>query len=259
MARWESSNSAVHAIPFFCRAAGGPVYRTVISIRYNETIYRIDIRCKKGRGSSSSQAVMAGFRLGSGNGTGMYELFLLGKVLERPWHGYEFHQVLNAVVGPARKVSWGTIYPLLQRMEKAGLVHRVSEPSDKEDGRGRQRFSITEKGKQRFLQLMRSEPSNDPNYRETFRIKLGNFSRVDAAIRRGILDRYLERLSSISTHTKAMSELVSKVPEMGESERRNILLALAHDGFLAESEAKWIRGKFQEYSLRHSGKAGSKA
>ncbi|HKR26611.1 MAG TPA: PadR family transcriptional regulator [Terriglobales bacterium] len=176
----------------------------------------------------------------------MYELFLLGKLLERPWHGYEFHQVLNSVVGPARQVSWGTIYPLLQRLEKAGLIQRLSEPSDKDDGRGRQRYSITQKGKQKFLQLMRSESRNDPNYRETFRIKLGNFSRVDIETQRGIINRYLDRLSLISAHTKAMSELVSKVPEMKESERRNILLALAHDRFLAESEIKWVRGKLQE-------------
>jgi DNA-binding PadR family transcriptional regulator len=190
--------------------------------------------------------------------SGMYELFLLGKVMERPWHGYEIHQVLNSVVGPARQVSWGTIYPLLQRLEKGGLVQRVPEPSDKDDGRGRQRFAITAKGRQRFLQLMKAEARNDANYRETFRIKLGNFSRVDAETRRGILDRYLERLSSISAHTKAMSGLVSQVAEMGEVERRNILLALAHDRFLAESEAKWIHGKLQRFSIDHKGNAGLK-
>lgn len=176
----------------------------------------------------------------------MYELFLLGKLRERPWHGYEFHQVLNSVVGPARQVSWGTIYPLLQRLEKAGLIQRLPEPADRDDGRGRQRYSITLKGKQRFLELMKSESKNDPNYRDTFRIKLGNFSRVDSVIQRKILDRYLERLSSISVHTKAMSELVSKVPEMNESERQNILMALAHDRFLAASEIKWIRQKLRD-------------
>ena len=176
----------------------------------------------------------------------MYELFLLGKLMERPWHGYEFHQVLNSVVGPARQVSWGTIYPLLQRLEKAELIQRLSEPSDRDDGRGRQRYTITPKGKQRFLQLMKSESKNDPNYRETFRIKLGNFSRVDIPTRRGILDRYLDRLTSVAAHTKAMSDLVSKVPEINESERGNILRALAHDRFLVETEIKWIRGKFQE-------------
>lgn len=166
--------------------------------------------------------------------------------MERPWHGYEFHRVLNSVVGPARQVSWGTIYPLLQRLEKGGLIQRLHEADGRDDGRGRQRYSITLKGKQRFSQLMRLEPRNDSNYRDTFRIKLGNFSRVDTETQRQILDRYLERLSSISVHTRSMSELVSKVPEMNESERQNILMALAHDRFLAESEIKWIRHKLRD-------------
>jgi hypothetical protein len=33
---------------------------------------------------------------------------------------------------------------------------------------------------------------------------------------------------------------------MTAAERRNILLALAHDRFLAESEIKWVRGKLQD-------------
>lgn len=126
------------------------------------------------------------------------------------------------------------------------LIQRLSDQADREDGRGRQRFSITHKGKQRFLQLMRMETKNDANYRDTFRIKLGNFSRVDIEIQRQVLDKYLERLSSISAHTKAMSELVSKVTEMNESERQNILMALAHDRFLAEAESKWIRQRLSD-------------
>src|SRR6185437_7015359 len=109
----------------------------------------------------------------------MYELFLLGKLMERPWHGYEFHQVLNSVVGPARQVSWGTIYPLLQRLEKAGLFPRFSEPSDRDDGRVRQPFTTAQKGKHRFLQSSSEEPGNDANYRDTFRIKLRKFSGID--------------------------------------------------------------------------------
>lgn len=171
----------------------------------------------------------------------MYELFLLGKLMDRPWHGYEFHQVLNSVVGPARKVSWGTIYPLLRRLEKSGLIKRVPDNASPEDGRGRQHYSITPAGRERFLELMRTERQNDADYRDTFRVKLGNFTRVDKQTRRSIVRRYLHRLSAISSHTESMSELVKKVPEMDDSERKSILLALAHDRFLAESDVAWVR------------------
>ncbi len=128
--------------------------------RTSETLYRfrtksnstLENRHNQGCGKQVFRGRFLGiFLRREMNGGWMYELFLLGKLIERPWHGYEFHQVLNSVVGPARQVSWGTIYPLLQRLEKAGLIPRLSDPSDQDDGRGRQRYTITQKRKQRFL------------------------------------------------------------------------------------------------------------
>lgn len=171
----------------------------------------------------------------------MYELFLLGKLMDRPWHGYEFQRVLSSVMGPARQVSWGTIYPLLRRLEKKGLIEPLPNGANTEDGRGRQHYSITPAGTERFFELMRTERRNDSDYRDTFRIMLGNFSRVDVETRRSIIERYLNRLSAIASHAEAMSRRVAKVPEMEESERKNILLALAHDRFLADSDRTWVQ------------------
>jgi DNA-binding PadR family transcriptional regulator len=173
----------------------------------------------------------------------MYELFLLGKLMERPWHGYEFQRVLSSVVGPVRQVSWGTIYPLLRRLEKSGKISRVENQPDSDDGRGRQRYSITPAGRERFWELMRTEHRHDADFRDTFKIMLGTFSRVDIDTRRTIVDRHLDRLTAISRHTEAMSRLVAKVPDMLEPDRKNILLALAHDAFLAESEKAWVQQK----------------
>ncbi len=80
----------------------------------------------------------------------MYELFLLGKLMDRPWHGYDFQRVLSSVVGPVRQVSWGTIYPLLRRLEKGGFIQRVSNGAETEDGRGRQHYAITATGRKDF-------------------------------------------------------------------------------------------------------------
>jgi hypothetical protein len=41
---------------------------------------------------------------------------------------------------------------------------------------------------------------NDPTCRDTFRIKVGNFSRVDGAIQREILDGYLDRLFNFGSY-----------------------------------------------------------
>jgi DNA-binding PadR family transcriptional regulator len=171
----------------------------------------------------------------------MYELFLLGKLMDRPWHGYEFQRVLSSVLGPLRQVSWGTIYPLLRRLEKGGLIQRVLNGAKAEDRRGRQHYSITSAGRERFLQLMRAERRNDPDYRDTFRIMIGNFGHVDPEVRRHIIESYVDQLSVIASHSEAMSKLVENVPGMKEPDRNNILLALAHERFLAEADREWVQ------------------
>ena len=169
----------------------------------------------------------------------MYELFLLGKLMQRPWHGYEFQRVLNLFVGPMRKVSWGTIYPLLRRLEKDGLIEPVPALAG-QGGHSRRQYSITAAGRKRFLELMRTDLERDAEYRDTFRVRLGNFSRASAETRRSIIDRYMVQLSTVISHSEAMSERVKAAPEVGEAERKHILLALAHDRFLAESDRNWV-------------------
>ncbi|KHF35399.1 Transcriptional regulator PadR-like family protein [Paenibacillus sp. P1XP2] len=67
----------------------------------------------------------------------MYELFILGELMNNPMHGYLLHQILNGIVGPTRKVSWGAIYPLIHGMVADGLIEQVPdeqpEAPDKEE------------------------------------------------------------------------------------------------------------------------------
>jgi DNA-binding PadR family transcriptional regulator len=171
----------------------------------------------------------------------MYELFLLGKLMDRPWHGYEFQQVLNAFVGPMRKASWGTIYPMLRRLQKEGLIELSAAGLQPEDRRGRQSYAITAKGRRAFLERMRPESLNDANYRETFRVMMGNFSRVNAGTRRSLVEAYLERLAAVLEHAQQMTARVQRAPQLRPEERKNILLALEHDRSMALAERKWIR------------------
>lgn len=35
------------------------------------------------------------------------ELFILGELTGSPMHGYLLHTILNGIIGPTRKISWG--------------------------------------------------------------------------------------------------------------------------------------------------------
>ncbi|GHJ48439.1 PadR family transcriptional regulator [Catellatospora sp. TT07R-123] len=57
----------------------------------------------------------------------MIELAILGFLAEQPLHGYELRTRIAQLVGHARPISDGTLYPAINRLEKAGLLTRRHE------------------------------------------------------------------------------------------------------------------------------------
>src|SRR5690349_2906109 len=83
----------------------------------------------------------------------MYELFVLGELMDQPHHGYLLHRILTRLLGPFRQVSWGALYPLIHRLEQEGLIVPTAayEVTDKQ-ARGKQRnvYQITSAGQEGF-------------------------------------------------------------------------------------------------------------
>jgi DNA-binding PadR family transcriptional regulator len=55
----------------------------------------------------------------------MIELAVLGLVADQDLHGYELKKQLAELLGPWSSVSFGSLYPALARLEKAGLIQAV--------------------------------------------------------------------------------------------------------------------------------------
>ena len=82
----------------------------------------------------------------------MLDLAILGLLKERPMHGYELRKQLAAKLGFFWTVSFGSLYPTLKKLERAGVVRQV--PLASTGARRRQPYAITEEGEQRFMQLL---------------------------------------------------------------------------------------------------------
>ena len=52
----------------------------------------------------------------------MYELYILGQLLFTDRSAYKLRFVLENVLGINRKVSFGVLYPLLEKMETTGVI-----------------------------------------------------------------------------------------------------------------------------------------
>lgn len=132
------------------------------------------------------------------------EFAVLGLLHEAPMHGYELRKRLNALLGPLRPLSYGTLYPALKRQLAEGWVQELTG----DDGttpalagkRARIVYELTDAGRGRFQTLVRS-PGPDAWEDGTFDVHFAFFSRTDADTRLQVLEgrrtRLQERLDGL--------------------------------------------------------------
>ena len=64
----------------------------------------------------------------------MLELAVLGLLADQPLHGYELKKRLSETLGPLWGISFGSLYPALRRLERAGAIDET-EAHGAADGR----------------------------------------------------------------------------------------------------------------------------
>src|SRR5919199_1934410 len=102
----------------------------------------------------------------------MLELAILGLLKERAMHGYQLSKRLADTLGAFWKVSYGSLYPALKRLEREGAVESVF-PRD-EVGRRKNVYRITEKGERLFYDLLQ-EAGQESWEDNPFRVRLAFF------------------------------------------------------------------------------------
>src|SRR5436190_13485357 len=89
------------------------------------------------------------------------ELAVLGLLHDAPMHGYELRKQLIVLLGWGRVLSYGTLYPCLKALTKAGYI--VADPplpqaqADGPEPRGRRNrivYQLTAEGKEHFAAAM---------------------------------------------------------------------------------------------------------
>jgi DNA-binding PadR family transcriptional regulator len=137
----------------------------------------------------------------------MYELLVLALLMRMRLHGYLMAKIANDMIGPMAKISSGTLYPLLTRLEQAGLIMSVTEESDQQRGERQLRtFEITEEGRKRFHQLMLDTTSNPGEYQKLFIIKALHLKFLAGSERLHLLDHYLNYCQTHILHARAEAQ-----------------------------------------------------
>lgn len=131
------------------------------------------------------------------------ELAVLGLLHESPLHGYELRKRLNLLLGWTRLLSYGSLYPALKRMLRAGWIKEVTAVSPGVSRRQRIVYEITPEGTDHFASRI-TEDSPAAWEDEGFTMRFAFFSRTDTAVRLRILEGRRARLQERLDRAKAV-------------------------------------------------------
>jgi DNA-binding PadR family transcriptional regulator len=178
---------------------------------------------------------------------GVLELPVLGLLKERDMHGYELRKQLGAMLGPFWQVSWGSLYPTLRRLAKAGAVEtidtsprtkttrrrtRTTKSSGLGTGRRRTVYRITPHGERVFAEML--EETGAAVDAAHFTLKLAFFRYLQPEDRVALLERrraYLQdKLAQLKTNLRQYRERIDSYA----------LSLQNHDLLSTESDIRWI-------------------
>ena len=131
----------------------------------------------------------------------MLELAILGALKEKPMHGYELKKHLSYLLGHLWRISFGSLYPALKRLEAKNAVEKAY--TVKEKTRNRYVYRITPEGEKAFESLLvDTRKSSEIADADKFSIRLAFFQYLEPEMRLRLLEKridYLqERLAEMS-------------------------------------------------------------
>lgn len=170
----------------------------------------------------------------------MYELYILSLLIRGPMHGYLIAKIISDIIGPFAKVSHGSFYPLLARMEAEGQIAAADDPRQQSSGGRRQRiYRITDEGGRRFHQLMMDTAANPGEYQKRFWAKMMSLDLLTTAEREYLFDHYTAYCQShVFYLDRELATLVEQsAPMVGEA--ANVALNTLSAEIIRHHRSQW--------------------
>ncbi len=155
----------------------------------------------------------------------MIDLAVLGLLRKRPRHGYELKARLLEL-GFAR-VSFGTLYPALRRLEKRGFIEAL-----RQSGR-RKAYKLTATGEEEFARILGAADEDEDR---RFNMRLAFFQYLDPAARLRTLKRRRNHL--VARLRTAQAALQRSIAERHDDHYTAALLR--HNIGTTEADIDWL-------------------
>ena len=190
----------------------------------------------------------------------MYEFIILAQLMNGPAHGYLIARIINDIIGPFARISYGRLYPLLTKLEENGLITAEVDPAGgKQHDRQLRIFTITDAGRMRFQVLMDDTSLNLGDYQKLFAYKVTAFRHITLADRLRLIDHFIDHCQSNISHLQAevedmvikgaqMDDLRQKSPDLAHGFSRldmysieNIVNVLQHSADIWKLQLEWAK------------------
>ena len=175
----------------------------------------------------------------------MLELAILGLLKERPMHGYQLSRELSDAHGPFWRVSYGSLYPTLRRLERDGAIEATPEESvtsrgskTRTKGRRKTVYAITEPGEQLFLELLEETPQEGQAEDARFRVRLGFFRYLPPETRIRLMER---RRGALEQRLAEIDDAIRS----GDTQDDYRRAVLEHSRASTGSDIAWLTGLIQ--------------
>src|SRR5215469_15998947 len=150
----------------------------------------------------------------------MYELLVLALLMHGAFHGYLISKIANEMIGPWAKISPGTLYPLLTRLEQSGLIEDLPSQEVSRSQRQAHRYAITPAGRRRFHTLMMDTSSNLGDYPRIFHLKAVHLQFLSPRERLYLADHYLNYCERTILHMQSEAQDMQRMQSEAELSRQ---------------------------------------
>ena len=167
------------------------------------------------------------------------ELAVLGLLHESPMHGYELRKQVNGVLGWSRLLSYGSLYPALKKMLKAGSIaeHVTRSGAGGHQPPAADRLRAHPRGVEQFNSLM-ADVGPSAWEDDNFDVRFAFFSRTDIGARLRILEGRRSRLQERLDRVQHQLELTQK--QMDKQRDRYAVELQRHGVESVEREVRWL-------------------
>ena len=173
----------------------------------------------------------------------MLELAILGLLKEQPMHGYQLSRELAQQLGGLWRVSYGSLYPTLRRLERDGAVEQVPGEAG---GKGRRKlvYRITPAGEALFLRLLEEPPQEGQAEDARFRVRLAFFRYLPPETRVRLLDR---RRAGLEERLEQLTAAIAAAADNDDYQRA----LMDHGRAATEADIAWLNGLIQQERAKY--------